>query len=310
MQVAESQVGRVQTGEDLEGALRAMLLGGSGTTRRLKTFIVDLDGAALSRGSGGAEWDVSATGLDGVSSVSRRGAGAGACELVLDRRRGRFCMAHTAAPDAEAGETVSLLARTTRLSRAWICPAALGGLAGAAGVGAAARLSREGRSGSSDADVRCDGAVMHAGGGSLRAHLQIAGEVRDVYARMCENAERYRLGPVDMPDGQRIDLRPIDMKFSRDVADVSGLIDRVFDGKPPLMMRGNKMHVKGDQYHVPTANMTEMQYMGIDISPRLLSVGIQHGNPASGVLRLLAYMQLHHDHALACEQVTEGVCCA
>lgn len=208
MQVAESRMGRVRTGGELEGALREMMLRGAGTARRLKTFIVNLDGPALRRRGGGAEWDVRPTGLDGVTSVSRRGAGS--CELVLDRRRGRFCVAHTASADGEAGEAVSLLARTTRLSRAWVCPSVLGRLAGAAGNGDAARgsvrVSREDRGGAADADVRCDGAVVHAGGESLGAHLRIAGEVRDAYARMCENAERFRLGPVDTPDGQRIDL--------------------------------------------------------------------------------------------------------
>ena len=312
MQAAASLTGQVQTAGDLEGALRAMMLDGTGTERRLKTFIVDLDGDGPPRGRGGVEWDVLPAGIAGVSYVSRRGAGAGACELVLDRRRGRFCMAHTSAADGNAGDTVSLLARTTGLGRAWVCPAVLGMLAGAAGNGTASggtiRMSRGDSAGHAEADVRCDGVVMHAGGGSVGAHLEIAGEVRDAYARMCENAERFRLGAMDTPDGRRIGLRPIDMAFSRKIEDVSGLIDRVFDGKPPLMMRGNKIHIAGDQYHVPTANMEEMHHMGIDVTPRFLSVGIQHGCSAGGVLRLLAHLQLHHDRALTCEQVTAGVC--
>lgn len=140
MQAAESPLVRIQAGEGQKGVLRAMVPGGGGTGRRLEAFMVDLDGPALPRG--GAEWDVRATGLDGASHAPRRGAGAGACELP-DRRRGRPCMAHTAAPDGDAGETVSLLARVTGLSRSWICPSVLGCLAGAAGNGAAARLSRE-----------------------------------------------------------------------------------------------------------------------------------------------------------------------
>lgn len=98
------------------------------------------------------------------------------------------------------------------------------------------------------------------------------------------------------------------MTFSRKIADVSGLIDKALDGRPPLMMQSNKIRVKENQYHVPTADMEGLHYMGIDISSRFLSVGIQHRTPASGVLRLLAYLQLHHDPALACKQVTEGVC--
>lgn len=312
MQAAASLMGRVRTDEEMEEALRTLMLDGARTERRLKTFIVELDGACRPRGRDGVEWEVCPTGLDGVSSVSRRGAGAPACELVLDQRQGRFCMAHTAAADGEACDTVSLLARATGMSRAWVCPEVLERLAGEKGNGAtvpgSVHVKREDAMGHSEAVVSCNGEITHAHGGSVGAHLQIAREVREAYALMCENAERLRLGAADTPDGPQIDLQTIDMTFSQEIDDVSGLIDKMFDGKPPLMMRGNKIHVEGDQYHVPAANMEEMHYMGIDISPRFLSVGLHHGCPASGVLRLLACLQLHYDRMLTCNQVTAGVC--
>lgn len=289
-----------------------MMLSGAGTERRLKTFVVEFDGGGPPRGRGaGVEWDIRPTGLDGVSSVSRRGAGAGACELVLDQRAGRFCMAHTAAADGEAGDAVSLLARTTGLGRSWVCPAVLGRMAGAGGASAARgtiRLSREDAAGRAEADVRCDGTVTHVDGASVGAHLQIAGEVRDAYAQMCKSAERFRLGAVDTPDGPRFDTRPIDMAPSREIPSVPEFIDSVLDGSPPLLMSGAKIHVEGDQYCSPTVDLESGASMGIDVAPRLISVGLHHGSTASGVLRLLACLQLQHDHALTCEQVTAGVC--
>lgn len=221
-------------------------------------------------------------------------------------------MAHTAAADGEAGDAVSLLARTTGLGRSWVCPSVLGRLAGAghsAGSCGTVRLSREDAAGRAEADVSCDGTVAHAGGVSAGAHLRIAGEVRDAYAQMCENAEMFRLGAADTPDGPRFDLRPIDMVPSREIRSVPGFIDGVLDGSPPLLMSGSRIH-EGNQYCSPTVDLESGVSLGIDVAPGLISVGLHRGSPAGGVLRLLACLQLRHDRALTCEQVTAGACCA
>jgi len=229
--------------------------------------------------------------------------------MLLDRRSGRFCLVHTADDDDIANVAVSLLARTTQLNRAWVCPGALGELAatgrenGDAARGTV-RMLREDGGGHAESDVSCNGTIAHVGGESVGAHLQTARDLCDTFARMCTNAERHRIGSFNTPNGPHIDLRPIDISLSRKIYDVPGFIDRVFDGRPPLHMRGGKIRVSKHQYHVPTVDMEGAFHMGLDVTPSILHVGLHHGCSGSGVLRLLAHLQLCHDPALTCEQVT------
>lgn len=316
MQVVASRVGDLRGEGGVEGTLRRLLLDGAGTPRRLKTFIVEIAGVADPKSRHpGVMWKIRPSGLDGVSHVTCHDSGRRVpeCELLLDRRSGRFCLIHTAEEDDIANAAVSLLARTTQLNRAWVCPGVLGELAGtrresgSTARGTVRMLSEDG-CGHAVADVGCDGTITHVGGESVGAHLLTARSVCRTFARMCSNAERYRIGSFNTPNGPNIDLMPIDVTLSRTIEDVPGFIDRVFDGHPPLHMRGGKIRVSEDQYHVPTVDMEGAIHMGLDVTPSILHVGLRHGCSGSGVLRLLACLQLRHDPTLTCDQVTSGAC--
>lgn len=316
MQVVASREGDLRGAGGVEGTLSRLMLDGAGTSRRLKTFIVEIAGAADPKSRyPDIMWKVRPSGLDGVSHVTCHGAGRRepGCELLLDRRSGRFCLIHTAGEDDAANEAVSLLARTTQLNRAWVCPGVLGKLAetgrgnGGATRGTVRMLRQDGR-GHAEDDVGCNGTIAHVGGESVGAHLLTARSLCGTFARMCANAERYRIGSFNTPNGPHIDLAPIDITLSRKIEDMPGFIDGVFDGQPPLHMRGGKIRVSEDQYHVPTVDMEGAIHMGLDVTPSILHVGLRHGCSGSGVLRLLAHLQLRHDPALTCDQVTSGAC--
>lgn len=316
MQVAASRVGNLRREGGLEAALRTMMLDGAGTPRRLKTFTVEL------RGAGGLEsrhedvtWHSRPTGLDGVSALTCSDARENLpdCEIILDRRPGRFCLAHMAEEDAVAKKMIMVLAYTTRLNRAWVCPSVLAGLAGGRsengrGLEGAVRMRAEADDGRAEADVGHDGTVAHAGGESVGAHLRIARDALAASARMCANAERFQLGAVDTPKGTRFDLRGIDIWLSRKIDDVPGFVSRVFDGAPPLFMEGSAIWAERNHYSVPVADIECAQYTGMSMSPEFISVGLKRGLSGSGVLRLLSWLQLHHDPSLRCEQVTAGAC--
>lgn len=316
MQVVKGRTENLCMEGGIEDMLRTMMLDGAGTPRRLKTFVAELDGQENPvSGRGGIWWDSRPAGTDGVSIVTcHDSAGAlPACEMVLDRRPGRFCLVHTAEEDAVAGSVVSALARTTRLNRAWVCPSVMEGIAGGRGGHGrngswTARMRQEDGDGHAVADVRCDGTLAHAGGESVSAHLRMAGNVLAASARMCTNAERFRIGASDTPAGTRFDLTPIEIRLSRSIDDVPKFVHSVLDGEPPLLMMGKAVTVEGGQYSVPTMDIECSHHMGMDISPDLVRVGLHHGCSGSGVLRLLACLQLSHDPALRCEQVTSGVC--
>jgi len=162
--------------------------------------------------------------------------------------------------------------------------------------------------GRAEADVGHDGTVAHAGGGSVGAHLRIAGAALAASARMCANAEKYQLGAVETPGGTRFDLRGIDIRLSRRIDDVPGFVGRVLDGAPPLFMEGNASHAERDHYSVSVADLECAQYTGMSMAPKFIGVGLKRGLSGSGVLRLLSWLQLHHDPMLRCEQVTAGAC--
>jgi len=316
MQVVSSRVGDLSRGGGLEGALRSMMLAGAGGPRRLKTFTVEVRGAgSLESTHEDVTWHARPTGLDGVTALtcSDDREGLPDCEIILDRRPGRFCLAHVAEEDAVAKKMIMVLAYTTRLNRAYVCPSALAGLAGARGgngrgLAGTARMRAEDGDGRAEADVGHDGTVAHAGGGSVGAHLRIAGAALAASARMCANAERFQIGAVETPKGTRFDMRPIDIRLSRKIHDVPKFVHTALDGAPPLFMEGNASHAEHDQYSVSVADLECAQYMGMDMTPGLIHVGIGRGLTGSGVLRLLSWLQLHHDPMLRCEQVTAGAC--
>jgi len=314
MQVVASRMGDLCGEGGLEGALRALMLDGAGTPRRLKTFTVEVSDESLPKSRyKSIRWASRPTGIDGVSVIichDLKGE-LPECELVLDRRPGRFCLVHTAEEDAVAEKAVATMAYTTQVNRAWVCPSVLGELGGrrARGNGndklGTVRMKRDG---AASADVRCDGMVAHAGGESVEAHLRIAGDVLAASTRMCANAERFLIGTVDTPGGTRFDINPIDIELMRKIEDVPGFISSTLDGTLPLLMEGSAVKTEGGQFHAPTVDLECAHYFGMDISPGLIHVGIQHGCSGSGVLRLLSWLQLHHDPMLRCEQVMAGAC--
>ena len=316
MQVAASRMGDLCREGGLEGALRALMLDGAGTPRRLKTFTVEVSGPGdLASSHEDVAWRTRPAGQDGVSILTCVDAREGLpdCEIILDRRPGRFCLAHVAEEDAVAKKMIAVLAYTTRLSRAWVCPSVLEELAGGRGgngrgLAGTVRMASEAGGGRAEADVGHDGTVAHAGGESVGAHLRIAGDVLAASAKMCANAERFRIGAVDTPRGTRFDMKPIDIQLSRRIDDVPAFVSRVLDGGPPLFMDGNAAHAEHDQYSVAVADLECAQYMGMDMTPGLIHVGIRLGYSGSGVLRLLSWLQLHHDPMLRCEQVMAGAC--
>jgi len=318
VQAAAIRMKNPRTKGGLEDMLRAMVLGGEGTPRRLKTFIVELDGPENPvSNSGGIWWDSRPSGTDGVSIVTCHDFAGGlpACEVLLDRRPGRFCLAHMAEEDGAAGDVISAMARTTQVNRAWVCPSVLRGLAGVRGgngdaQGGLVKMRRADGDGQATTEVGCDGTVTHAGGRSVGAHLRMAGDVLAASARMCANAERFRIGAVDACDGVRFGLAPIVVRLSRRISDVGEFVRKTLDGAPPLLMRGSAIRVEGDQYSVPTMDIECGHYMGMDITPEAVHVGLHRGCSGCGVLRLLACLQMRHDPALVCDQVTAGACSA
>lgn len=311
VQVAVSRLGCVEGESGLEAALCAIMRGGAATGRGLRTFILNLEGMApLASRRRGVSWESRPSGLEGVEIVSCRDSTGGVpeCEMYLDRRAGRFGLAHMGEAGAVADAAVDLLARTTQASRAWVCPSVIGGMAGRPpdGVGSAP-VTRSARDGDATAAVRCDGALLSGGGEAIRAHLRIADEVRAAHARMCSNAEELRLGLADTLGGQDLVGRAIRLLLSREIADVPGFVAGVLDGRPPLRMFGGARRAGERGYMVPLSDLENGIYMGSTFHPGRIGVTLHLGSSATGLLRLIAHMQLRHDPLLACPQVTAGV---
>lgn len=315
MQVALSRLGDVGGEAELEAALLGMIRAGAGGASGLATFIVNLEGsAAPASRHAGVSWDARPTGVDGVDVVDvvacRDSAGrVPPCEMYLDRRGGRFGMAHMAAGGGTADAAMALMARTTQLSRAWVCPSVLAGIAGggADATGGRVRVARGARGAAST--VRCDGALIPDVGMGVEDHLRLAGEVMDVHSRMCANAEALRLGFADAAGGARFGGRTIGLTPSSRIEDVPGFIDDVLDGSPPLLMLGGKTRIGDDHYRAPTADLENGTVMGVSVSPTRIGVGLHPGCSGSGVLRLLACVQMRRDPGIACRDVTAGVPC-
>jgi len=202
-----SRLGDVKDEDGLESALCALMGNGAAAGRGLRTFVLNLEGTSppASRRAGIA-WESRPTGLDGVEIISCRAPRSGApeCDMYLDRRAGRFALAHVGDAGEVADAAVDLLARTTQVSRSWVGPRIIeglaGGRAGSAGAGSMT-VRRTARDGDAAAAVRCDGALVSEGGEAIRAHLRLADELRAAHARMCANAEELRLGFTDTPRG-------------------------------------------------------------------------------------------------------------
>lgn len=315
MQVAVSRLGSVEGEAGLEAALREIMRGGAAAGRGLRTFVLNLeDMAPLASRRAGVSWGSRPSGLEGVEIVSCRDSDGGVpeCEMYLDRRAGRFGLAHMGEDGAVADAAVDLLARTTQASRAWVCPSVMDGLAGRdpnGTRGGTVRITRSARDGDATAAARCDGALLSTGGESVRAHLRIADEVRAAHARMCSNAEELRLGFVDANGGPHLAGRAIRLLLSREIADVPGFVAKALDGSPPLRMFGGAKRAGERSYTVPLSDLENGIYMGSTFHPGRIGVTLHPSSSATGLLRLIAHMQLHHDPLLACPQVTTGVPC-
>lgn len=309
MQVAISRLGQVRGAEGLEGALRDMMLGGG-----LRTYIADMGEAGLPKSRRrGITCSARHAGARGVYILECGSAGASR-EFYLDKRHGRFCMLHTAG-DEGADEAVLTLARATRLRRAFLGPVALWAVAGMgtpAGGNGRRRAVRESVSaervtddGSASATVRWDGAILSTGGMSARAHMALAGDVRDAYALMCSSVEK-RYGEASGNGAPRHLGASVSLVPSRPIPDVPGLVGRLFTGGPPLLMEGKCSRVEGDLYAVAVVDRENSEYLGISASPHVFRVGIHHGRPGPSVLRLLGYMQLHCDPGMTCPDLRRG----
>jgi len=303
MQVAVRRLGRVRGPEGLEGALRSMMLEGS-----LRTYIMDMAGGGLPRSRyPGAKCGVRSAGTGGAHILEC--GGAPPREFYLDLRAGRFCMLHT---DGEAGadEAVRLVASTTRLRRACVGPGMLEAISGGAAAGrngsrraarGSIRVERAAADGGASANVRWDGAILSTGGTSIRAHLGIAGEVRDAYAQMCGNIEGIR-GRIPVKRGGTTHHvgRVIGFEPSRPIKDIPGLASEVFTGKPPLSMGGSCLKIGDGHYAITVADRENAECLHINVSPHAFRVGISSEWAGATVLRLFGHMQLYHDPGLAC----------
>ncbi|MDD9813907.1 MAG: hypothetical protein OXU37_06545 [Thaumarchaeota archaeon] len=312
MQVAVSHLGSVEGEAGLEAALCAIMRHGAAAGRGLRTFVLNLeDMAPLTSRRAGVSWESRPAGLDGVEIVSCRDSSGRVpeCEMYLDRRAGRFGLAHMGEAGAVADAAIDLLARTTQASRAWVCPSVMDGLARRRPDGAGqVAISRSARDGNTTAVVRCDGALLSRGGEAIRAHLRLADEVRAAYSLMCSNAEEMRLGFADTPQGHHLVGSAIRLVLSREISDVPGFVDGVLDGSPPLRMFGGcKKAGGGRSYMVPLSDLENGIYMGSTFHPGRVSVTLHPRSSATGLLRLIAHMQLCHDPLLDCPQVTTGV---
>lgn len=304
MRAGAARLGRVRGAAGLKGALREMVMDGS-----LRTYVMDMGGPGLPRSRyPGVTVNVRHAGARGVYVLGCAGRGARPREFYLDRRPGRFCLLHAPGGDG-VDESVCLVATVTRLRRACPGPAAIAAIAGRGGGGngrrGAARDSiRAGRAaddGRAAAVVRWDGAVVSAGGTSARAHLKIAGEARDAYARMCANIEESEYGLPETHRGVRRHIaRSIDFDLSRPIRDVPGFVSDMLDGKPPLRMDGKCVRIEDDHYSVPVVDLENAESLGISVTPRYFSIVISNGWPGASVLRLMGHMQLYHDHKLTC----------
>lgn len=305
MQVAVSRLGRIVGQGGLEGALGAMMLRGG-----LRTYVMDMGGRGLPKSRyPGVECSARNAGARGVYILECSGDGVRPREFYLDWRAGRFCMLHTAGDDG-ADAAVRLVARVTRLRRACVGSGMLETIAGVTGAGGNGRrraaretalMERSAVDGSARAMVRWDGAILSTGGTSASAHLGLAGEVRDAYARMCCNIESVRgrvpvaRGGVTHHVGRIIGFVP-----SRPIRDVPGLVGKVFTGEPPLLMGGSCLRIEGDHYAVPVVDRENAEYLHVNVSPNAFRVGINSRWPGASVLRLFGHLQLHHDPGLAC----------
>lgn len=313
MQVAVRRLRDVKDGADLEASLCDLMRAGSATGRGLRTFVLNLEGtsAPASRRAGLA-WDAVPTGIDGVEIISCRASRGSVpeCDMYLDRRAGRFALAHVGDEGGVADAAVDLLALTTQASRAWVCPRVIeglaGGRAGSAGAGSM-RVRRTARDGEAAAEVRCDGALVSEGGEAIRAHLRLADEVRAAHARMCANAEELRLGFTDTPHGPHFNGTTISLILSREISDVPGFVDEILDGSPPLRMLGGKTRVGEGHYMVPISDIENGIFMGSDFYPGRIGVSLHPQSSGTALLRLIAHMQVRYDPLLACPQVTTGV---
>lgn len=312
MQVAVSRLGNVEGEAGLEAALCAIMREGAAAGRGLRTFVLNLEGTApLASRRAGVSWKSRPAGLDGVEIVSCRDSSGRVpeCEMYLDRRAGRFGLAHMGEAGAVADAAIDLLARTTQVSRAWVCPRVIDGMTERRpNVHGPATIRRSARDGDATAVVRCDGALLSMGGEAIRAHLRLADEVRSAHSLMCTNAEELRVGFADTPQGIHLVGNAIRLVLSREIADVPGFVDGVLDGSPPLRMFGGcKKAGGGRSYMVPLSDLENGIYMGSTFHPGRVSVTLHPRSSATGLLRLIAHMQLYHDPLLDCPQVTTGV---
>lgn len=300
------RLGRVRGAAGLEEALRAMVLEGS-----LRTYVMDMGGAGLPRSRyAGITVRARHAGARGVYVLECEGEGVEPCEFYLDRSAGRFCLLHAHGGRGEdVDEAVRMVATTTWLRRACPGPAALEAIAfGASGKNGrratpreSIRTERAAEDGVAAATMRWDGAVISAGGTSARAHLRLADEARDAYARMCSRIEGCKYGfPVTIRGVRRHVARSVGFVLSRPIGDVPGFVGDVLDGGPPLRMKGTCSRIEDDHYFVPVIDLENAESLGMSITSKYLSMVISNDWPGASVLRLLGHMQLYHDHGLTC----------
>lgn len=107
--------------------------------------------------------------------------------------------------------------------------------------------------------------------------------------------------------GPRLVGRAIRLLLSREIGDVPGFVAGVLDGSPPLRMFGGARRVGEKSYMVPLSDLENGIYMGSTFHPGRIGVTLHPRSSATGLLRLIAHLQLRHDPLLACPQVTAGV---
>jgi len=307
MQVAVARLGRVSGAAGLEAALRRMVLGGS-----LRTYVMDMGGGGLPRSRyPGVTVSARHAGARGVYVLACSGGGVRHCELYLDRRAGRFCLLHAPGGE-EVDEAVRLVATATRLRRACPGPAAIAAIAARGGGNGrrgapreSARAERTADDGRAGAAVRWDGAVVSTGGTSARAHLMIAAEARDAYARMCANIEGCEHGyPITHRGVRRYVARSVNFVLSRPIRDVPGFAGKMFTGSPPLRMKGKCFKIVAENYSIRVVDMENAESLNIGVNPSYFRVGISNDWPGASVLRLMGHMQVYHDHNLTCPTAT------
>ena len=147
-------------------------------------------------------------------------------------------------------------------------------------------------------EVKWDGKIT-ARGTSFQSHINLVGSIYRNYAERVRGFEQrfsLRYG-IEADHGNKATMtgEPLNITFSRPIADLEKFLAAVFGGTDPFRLWGTPVSLSNNFYRVTAIDMHVTNRITFEISPDFIRVFLPDGSCGNTIIRLYTNLQHYYD---------------